>query len=53
MTKYYVHIANASKTPTIKRRYPIYGLPKDEQRLSLKQASSRHDLIRFRYGKQY
>lgn len=52
MTKYYVHLAKATKTATHKTPYALYALPKDETHLSLEQAETKPALIRFRYGKQ-
>ncbi len=52
MTKYYVHLAKASTVKSSKTPYALYGLPVDEQNLSLEQADSRPDLLRFKYGKQ-
>lgn len=52
MTKYYVHLAQASIIKTDKKQYPLYGLPKDEQDLTLEQAEKHPHLLRFQYGKQ-
>ena len=52
MTKYYVHLAKATITPTKSTPYAIYALPKDEQNLTLEQANVKPHLIRFKYGKQ-
>lgn len=52
MTKYYVHLANASLKPTTDTPYAIYALPQDEQTLTLEQANKQPNLIRFKYGKQ-
>jgi len=52
MTKYYVHRALASATWRPDKPYPLYGLPKDEQHLTVEQASKQSALLRFRYGKQ-
>ena len=52
MTKYYVHLAEASTQPSDAKPYAIYALPKDEQALSLEQANATPSLIRFHYGKQ-
>jgi hypothetical protein len=52
MTKYYVHLANASMTKQGDKQYPLYGLPKDEQNLTLEQAETKPHLLRFHYGKQ-
>ena len=52
MTKYYVHLAKASIKKQGERIYPLYGLPQDEQQLSLEQAEAQPQLTRFKYGKQ-
>lgn len=52
MTKYYVHLAQGNTTKRETTPYPLYGLPKDEQGLSLEQSNAKSDLIRFRFGKQ-
>lgn len=52
MTKYYVHLANASIKPTATQPYAIYALPKDEEMLTLEQANTHPNLTRFKYGKQ-
>ncbi|WP_298624876.1 hypothetical protein [uncultured Legionella sp.] len=52
MTKYYVHLANASMTKSAKTPYALYGLPADEQGLTLEQADLKPGLTRFKYGKQ-
>lgn len=52
MTKYYVHLAQASTIPTASKPHALYALPKDEQNLTLEQAQSQPHLIRFHYGKQ-
>ncbi len=52
MTKYYVHRALASTKPHGIKVYPLYGLPSDEQHLTLEQANALPHLVRFRYGKQ-
>lgn len=52
MTKYYVHLANASTTKSIKTPYALYGLPADEQGMTLEQAELKSELMRFKYGKQ-
>ena len=52
MTKYYVHLAEASIQPSVAKPYAIYALPKDEQNLSLEQANAMPKLTRFHYGKQ-
>ncbi|RUR12878.1 MltA domain-containing protein [Legionella sp. km772] len=52
MTKYYVHLAKASMKKRGSMIYPLYGLPSDEQHLSLEQANAQPQLTRFRFGKQ-
>ena len=52
MTKYFVHLANANTKPSAAKPYPLYGLPADEQHLTLDEANTKPDLIRFQYGKQ-
>jgi hypothetical protein len=52
MTKYYVHLAKASTKKQGVMIYPIYGLPKDEQQLTLEVANTKPQLTRFHYGKQ-
>lgn len=52
MTKYYVHLAQASRTKQGDKQYPLYGLPADEQHLTLEQANKQPQLTRFQYGKQ-
>lgn len=52
MTKYYVHLAKASHKKQGEMVYPLYGLPLDEQHLSLEQANAKPQLTRFKYGKQ-
>ncbi|KGP64063.1 hypothetical protein EP47_07870 [Legionella norrlandica] len=52
MTKYFVHLANASSKPTSTRPYALYALPDDERNLTLEQANLKPGLIRFKYGKQ-
>lgn len=52
MTKYYVHLANASKLPRSNRPYAIYALPEEEKKLTIEQANAMPNLIRFQYGKQ-
>lgn len=52
MTKYYIHLAKASKRKQGDKQYPLYGLPLDEQQLSLEQADKQPQLLRFQYGKQ-
>jgi len=52
MTKYYVHAAKASSRPTVAMPYAIYGLPKDEQSLTIEEANKKSGLTRLHYGKQ-
>lgn len=52
MTKYYVHLAHSSSSSNSKMPYPLYGLPLDEQDLTLEQANAKPELTRFHYGKQ-
>lgn len=52
MTKYYVHLANASIKLQGDKRYALYALLKDEQSLTLEQANAISTLVRFHYGKQ-
>lgn len=52
MTKYYVHLAKVSTKEKGTYTYPLYGLPKDEQNLTLEQANKKSNLTRFKYGKQ-
>ncbi len=52
MTKYYVHLAKASKKKQGNALYPLYGLPFDERSFSMEQAEAHPQLTRFRYGKQ-
>lgn len=52
MTKYYVHLANASQKATAAMPYPLYALPIDEEKLTLEQANAKPNLTRFQYGKQ-
>lgn len=52
MTKYFVHLAKASIKPDALKPYALYGLPQDEQHLTLEQANAQPDLTRFKYGKQ-
>ena len=52
MTKYYVHLAKASTKKQGNKLYPLYGLPADEQNLTLEQANEKPLLTRFQYGKQ-
>lgn len=52
MTKYYVHLAHASHKATPTMPYALYGLPSDENQLTLEQANKIPTLLRFQYGKQ-
>lgn len=52
MTKYYVHLAKASAVKTPSKPYALYGLPADEQTLTLEAADAKPGLLRFKYGKQ-
>ncbi len=52
MTKYYVHLASAATMSTSTKSYPLYGLPEDEQALTLEEADKIPGLTRFKYGKQ-
>jgi membrane-bound lytic murein transglycosylase len=52
MTKYYVHLAKASAIKQPTHPYPLYGLPTDEQSMTLEEADKHKELIRFHYGKQ-
>lgn len=52
MTKYYVHLAKASRTPSASKPYALYALPNDEQNLSFEEAEANPNLTRFKYGKQ-
>lgn len=52
MTKYYVHLAKASKKRTESYPFALYALPQDESSLSLEQADAKSNLIRHHYGKQ-
>lgn len=52
MTKYYVHLAKASAVKTPSKPYALYGLPADEQSLTLEEADAKPGLLRFKYGKQ-
>lgn len=52
MTKYYVHLAKANHQKNSRTPYALYGLPADEQNLTLEQANAKPQLIRFQYGKQ-
>lgn len=52
MTKYYVHRAKASTIRNAVYPFALYGLPKDEELLTLEEAEAKPGLIRFQYGKQ-
>lgn len=52
MTKYYVHRAKAAEKATTAYPFALYGLPNDEQLLTLEEADTRPNLIRHHYGKQ-
>ena len=52
MTKYYVHLARANLMYSVNKPYALYGLPTDEQGLTIEEANSNPDLIRFQFGKQ-
>ncbi len=52
MTKYYVHLADASTKATSRMPYALYGLPADERSLTLEEANANPKLTRFKYGKQ-
>ncbi|TAL65466.1 MAG: hypothetical protein EPN84_01470 [Legionella sp.] len=52
MTKYYVHLAEASSHKTASKPYALYALPADESHLTLEQANAQPQLVRFKYGKQ-
>jgi membrane-bound lytic murein transglycosylase len=52
MTKYYVHLAKASAKQSAQKPYALYGLPADEQSLTLEEAEIHPELLRFHYGKQ-
>ena len=52
MTKYYVHRAKVSNKYTPAYPYALYGLPKEEEALTLKEADAKPGLIRLQYGKQ-
>lgn len=52
MTKYYVHLAKASSKHSSTYPYALYGLPADEQNLTIEEADSKPYLTRFKYGKQ-
>jgi hypothetical protein len=52
MTKYYVHLAKVSVQKNPQMPYPLYGLPQDEQGLTVEEADTHPNLTRFKYGKQ-
>lgn len=52
MTKYFVHKAKASPLKNSNSPFALYGLPEEEQHLTLEEANSRPGLTRFKYGKQ-
>ncbi len=52
MTKYYVHRAKASTTWSAAYPFALYGLPRDEELLTLEEADAKPGLVRFQYGKQ-
>lgn len=52
MTKYYVHQAQARTKPSSDYSFALYGLPKDEETLTLEEADTKPGLTRFQYGKQ-
>lgn len=52
MTKYYVHRAKASTKRSAAYPFPLYGLPRDEEQLTLEEADAKPELTRFQYGKQ-
>lgn len=52
MTKYYVHLAKASSLKSSQKPYALYGLPPDEQGLTIEEADLKPNLTRFKYGKQ-
>lgn len=52
-TRYFVKIADASTSPSKDKPYALYGLPFDEQGLTVEEAKAKAaSLTRFRYGKQ-
>jgi len=52
-TRYFVKIADASSTSTTAKPHALYGLPFDEQGLSVEEAKAKSaSLTRYRYGKQ-
>ncbi|MCW8387715.1 hypothetical protein OQJ15_15505 [Fluoribacter dumoffii] len=52
MTKYYVHRAKAATHYSPAYPFPLYGLPQDEESLTLEEADAKPGLVRFQYGKQ-
>ncbi|KTD40209.1 hypothetical protein [Legionella parisiensis] len=52
MTKYYVHRAKASTKRSVAYPFALYGLPRDEEQLTLEEADAKPELTRFQYGKQ-
>ncbi|KTC85467.1 hypothetical protein [Legionella drozanskii] len=52
MTKYYVPRAKVLDRSTATHPYALYGLPRDEEALTLEEADAKPGLIRFQYGKQ-
>lgn len=52
MTKYYVHRAKASTKRSVAFPLALYGLPGDEEQLTLEEADAKPGLTRFQYGKQ-
>lgn len=52
MTKYYVHRAQASTKQTTTYPFALHALPKDEEFLTLSEADTKKNLLRFQYGKQ-
>jgi membrane-bound lytic murein transglycosylase len=52
MTKYFIHLAKANVNKQATTPYALYGLPKDEQHLTLEQADQTPGLTRMAYGKQ-
>lgn len=52
MTKYYVHKARALTKAHEAYHFALYGLPRDEENLTLEQANAKPTLTRFQYGKQ-
>lgn len=52
MTKYYVHRAKASMKRRAAYPFALYGLPRDEEQLTIEEADAKPELLRFHYGKQ-